>query len=81
MQSSTFSFTDQDNVEIFVYKWIPDAGVRPKAAVQISHGMMEHAGRYADFASVLVGAGYVVYANDHRGHSWGSWVRTVGWAR
>jgi hypothetical protein len=24
MKSSTFNFTDQDGIEIFVYKWEPD---------------------------------------------------------
>jgi alpha-beta hydrolase superfamily lysophospholipase len=36
--------------------------------VQISHGMAEHAGRYARLAGALNAAGYAVYANDHRGH-------------
>jgi alpha-beta hydrolase superfamily lysophospholipase len=30
--------------------------------------MAEHSKRYQRFASVLVNAGYAVYANDHRGH-------------
>jgi alpha-beta hydrolase superfamily lysophospholipase len=30
--------------------------------------MGEHAARYRRLAEALVGAGYVVYANDHRGH-------------
>ena len=66
MKSSTFTFKDQDGVEIFVYKWEPDTA--PKAVVQISHGMMEHAGRYVRFAEALTKAGYIVYANDQRGH-------------
>lgn len=41
---------------------------RPRAIVQLAHGVGEHAGRYAPFASVLSAAGYTVYANDHRGH-------------
>ena len=35
--------------------------------------MGEHAGRYRRLAEALVDAGYVVYANDHRGHG-----RTAG---
>ena len=31
-------------------------------------GMGEHAARYRRFAEALVDAGFVVYANDHRGH-------------
>ncbi len=51
---------------IFVRIWRPDAP--PKAIVQIVHGLGEHSGRYARFAQALVGAGYTVYAHDHRGH-------------
>ena len=66
LQASTFTFTDQDGVAIFVYKWVPDEA--PKAAVQISHGLGEHAGRYEWVAQQLTDAGYIVYADDHRGH-------------
>lgn len=66
MQASTFTFVDQDGVAIFVYKWAPDKP--PKAAVQISHGLGEHAGRYEWVAKQLTAAGYIVYADDHRGH-------------
>jgi len=57
-----------DGSEIFVYKWAPEAGVKPKGAVQIAHGAAEHALRYERFGRFLALAGYVVYANDHRGH-------------
>ena len=39
-----------------------------RAAVQIVHGMAEHAARYSEFADFLTKNGAVVYANDHRGH-------------
>lgn len=56
-----------DGHEIFIYKWMSEE-ITPKAVVQIAHGMAEHAGRYGAFAEKLVGNGYIVYANDHRGH-------------
>lgn len=68
MKETTFTYEDPDGVEIFVYKWTPDAGTTPRAAVQVAHGMAEHAGRYRRFAEALTGAGFVVYADDHRGH-------------
>ena len=68
MQSATFTFKAPDGPEIFVYKWAPEAGTKTKAAVQIAHGAAEHAKRYERFARVLADAGYVVYADDHRGH-------------
>lgn len=65
---NTFTFTDPDAFEIFVYRWAPDADATTKAVVQIAHGAAEHALRYERFARFLNAAGYVVYANDHRGH-------------
>jgi alpha-beta hydrolase superfamily lysophospholipase len=66
MKSSTFTFKDQDDIDIFVYKWEPETV--PKAAVQILHGLAEHAKRYTRVAEVLCKEGYICYANDHPGH-------------
>ena len=41
---------------------------RPLAIVQVSHGLAEHAARYARFAALLAGRGFATYAHDHRGH-------------
>ncbi|MBN9044792.1 MAG: alpha/beta hydrolase [Rhizobiales bacterium] len=41
---------------------------RPRAVVQICHGLAEHSARYGRFAAALAEAGYHVYAQDHRGH-------------
>lgn len=43
-------------------------GQEPRGVVQISHGMAETAVRYERFAKVLNKKGFIVYANDHRGH-------------
>ncbi|GAB2527812.1 alpha/beta hydrolase [Microbacterium petrolearium] len=40
----------------------------PRGVVQLLHGVGEHAGRYAHVIEALTGAGFVVYADDHRGH-------------
>lgn len=40
----------------------------PRAAIQINHGLAEHAARYARFADAMAKRGYQVYAHDHRGH-------------
>jgi len=66
MKISTFTLQAADAVELFVYQWIPAETL--KGVVQISHGLAEHAGRYARLAQALNAAGYAVYANDHRGH-------------
>ena len=71
MNEDTFTFTGSDGETIHVYRWSGDG--TPQAIVQLAHGMGEHAARYRRFAEALTNAGYVVYANDHRGHG-----RTAG---
>lgn len=66
MQSSVIVLDAVDHERIVTRVWRPDA--EPRAAVQIAHGMTEHSGRYERFATELTTRGYVVYANDHRGH-------------
>ena len=40
----------------------------PRALLLLSHGLGEHAGRYAPFAAALAAHGIAVSALDHRGH-------------
>ena len=68
MRSSDFTHPASDGKGLFVYRFLPDEGAKVKAVVHISHGMAEHAARYARLAEALTAAGYAVYANDHRGH-------------
>jgi alpha-beta hydrolase superfamily lysophospholipase len=68
MQASTSAHRAADGATVHVYRWAPDEGVAPRGVVHIAHGMAEHAGRYARLAEALTGAGWFVYANDHRGH-------------
>jgi len=80
---SDFSYTDAEGIEISAYRWSASAsGVSndtdviagvldsggPHGIVQISHGVGEHALRYEAFAGALVAHGFIVYADDHRGH-------------
>ena len=57
----------EDGSSVAVYAW-PPASQTIKAAIQLSHGLAEHAGRYDRLAQALTHAGYVVFASDHRGH-------------
>jgi alpha-beta hydrolase superfamily lysophospholipase len=68
MRADTFTFEADDGKALFVRKWEPEPGVVPVAVVHIAHGMAEHCARYARLAEALTQKGYVVYANDHRGH-------------
>ncbi len=77
-----------DGHSMHYYRWLPEGD--PVASVQIAHGMGEHAARYDWTARHLTGAGFAVYAQDHRGHgasstpeSYGDmgedgWNRTIG---
>ena len=42
--------------------------IAPRGVIQIVHGMVEHVGRYDEFARFLVEQGFVVCAADHIGH-------------
>lgn len=62
----TEKFTSFDGTVLQCYLW---NDVRsPKAVVQISHGMAEHARRYDNFAQFLNKNGIIVFADDHRAH-------------
>jgi len=88
MKENHFRLTADDGARLFVYRWLPDAGTG-KAVVHIAHGLAEHAGRYGRLAEALTERGYVVFANDHRGHgrtagapeSIGHFADANGWAR
>ncbi len=67
MNFEEFNLESNKN-KIHCYKWLPEEKTKAKAVVQISHGMVEHTGRYEDFAERLVDSNYAVYGNDHRGH-------------
>ncbi|NLL55837.1 MAG: alpha/beta hydrolase [Clostridiales bacterium] len=55
-----------DNIKLSVNLW--DKVESPKACIVISHGMAEHPDRYDDFALFLNSKGYIVAADEHRGH-------------
>jgi alpha-beta hydrolase superfamily lysophospholipase len=59
------TYTDAFGVSITYFVWAVD---RPRAIVQLAHGVGEHAHRYQELVGHLNAAGYTVYADDHRGH-------------
>jgi alpha-beta hydrolase superfamily lysophospholipase len=68
MEPTLSSFTSSaDGTEIATYAWT-DAGDAPRGAIQIAHGLAEHAMRYDRLAGALNAAGFAVHATDHRGH-------------
>ncbi|NLL71492.1 MAG: alpha/beta hydrolase [Epulopiscium sp.] len=67
MIEKTLKLKVSDNHKIYAYNWRPE-NEDIKGIVQIAHGMAETSYRYKGFAKELVAQGYIVYANDHRGH-------------
>lgn len=57
----------RDGHRLFYRIWMCE---NPKATVHINHGMAEHSRRYTDFARYLNSLGFIVYAQDHRGHGY-----------
>ena len=51
---------------IHALKCVPDG--KPRAVVQIAHGIAEHIDRYKPFMEFLADNGFVVAGNDHLGH-------------
>lgn len=61
------TFTSSDGINnIRYYIYAPET--RPKALVQIIHGMCEYSQKYEKFIDYLCSKGYAVIANDHLGH-------------
>ncbi|MDO5861453.1 MAG: alpha/beta hydrolase [Thermoplasmata archaeon] len=57
--------SSRGDAELHCVEWAVE---KPIATVQISHGMIEHILRYADFAEYLNGRGFAVIGHDHLGH-------------
>ena len=65
----TFTFTSTSKLaDIYACRYTPAENIKPKAVIQIAHGMAEHHERYEEFIEFLTSNGYAVYINDHLGH-------------
>src|SRR5699024_12779464 len=67
MKSSQFTLHTKDGKTLQAYRW-HDESVQAKGVIHIAHGMAEHSLRYKPFIQFLTANGFIVYANDHRGH-------------
>ncbi|WP_421931645.1 alpha/beta fold hydrolase [Phenylobacterium sp.] len=64
-----FRFDGADGASIAGFRWA-DETVAPRAVLQIAHGMGEHARRYPEPLIPIMSDGFVLYADDHRGHGY-----------
>jgi alpha-beta hydrolase superfamily lysophospholipase len=76
MPGSEFKFRTGDGVALLGRRWLPEG--RPRAVVQIAHGLAEHGARYARLAGALNAVCYAVYAGDLRGHGPGAAAANLG---
>lgn len=61
-----FYVEGHEGFRIYLHSW--DEVKEPRGIVQILHGMAEHGKRYDSFARYLNSHGWLVFADDHRGH-------------
>ena len=67
IRERAFRFEGAKGADIAGFRWADDR-VTPHAVLNVAHGMGEHARRYREPLAPLIAAGWVVYAEDHRGH-------------
>jgi len=78
---TTHTFVDAHGVNIHYYVW---KAPKPRAVVQLAHGLGEHVLRYEPLAQFLVANGISLYASDTRGHGetgleqWGGDLSKLG---
>ncbi|MCR5732999.1 MAG: lysophospholipase [Lachnospiraceae bacterium] len=64
-----FTFPSSDGrTTIHAVRYVSENNEKPKAVLQISHGMVEYIERYSDFAEYIAEHGFVVFGHDHAGH-------------
>ena len=60
-------FDSRDGVtKLHAVRWIPEE--KPRAVLQIVHGMAEYVERYDEFARKMAERGFLVVGDDHLGH-------------
>jgi alpha-beta hydrolase superfamily lysophospholipase len=66
LKERQFTFRASDGRDLVAYRW--STLETPRGVVQLAHGMGEHARRYPAALDKILSAGFVIYADDHRGH-------------
>ena len=67
MNKNEFYYTSADGkTQIHAVEWAPEG--KPKAILQIAHGVTEYILRYEELAKFLTEKGILVVGNDHIGH-------------
>lgn len=61
-------FASSEGTKKIYYEIIEPVGQKPKAVIQVIHGMCEYFGRYKEFSNFMTANGYAVAGDDHLGH-------------
>nr|WP_315101079.1 alpha/beta hydrolase [uncultured Catonella sp.] len=78
MDKETISFDSSDGKSKVAGYIYTENHVKPKAVIQLSHGMCEYIERYEWLADFFTGRGYVFAGNDHLGHGNSSAISEYG---
>ena len=68
MNKETFNFDSVDGKHKIAAYIYTDELVKPKAVIELSHGMCEYIERYEWVADFFTARGYIFAGNDHLGH-------------
>lgn len=68
IRKSVIKFPSSNDTDTVAGYFFTCNDIKPRAILQISHGMCEYIERYSDFAEFMARNGYVVCGNDHLGH-------------
>lgn len=66
MKKNYSIISSDEKTRLHVVCWMPEE--KPKAVIQLVHGMVEYIERYDDYAKYLNSKGFVVFGHDHLGH-------------
>ncbi len=66
-ETGTFKSSNGVN-DIKYYVYQPEGAQKPKALLQLVHGMCEYIERYEPYIDFLTSQGYLVFGSDHLGH-------------
>ncbi|MFX1525766.1 MAG: alpha/beta hydrolase [Promethearchaeota archaeon] len=66
METIEGNFKGVEETKLYFQAWIPEKD--PKAIIIYAHGFASHSGRAVNIVNALVPLGYIIYANDQRGH-------------
>lgn len=78
MQTQTRRIEGSDGISLHLSTWRPEESVAVCGVIQLLHGQGEYSDRYLPMAEHLTAKGFVIYANDHRGHGWTVFGQPLG---